>query len=123
MKKLALLLVVVSLFVASPVMAENYKAYVTGRDLIERCGTENDPTKMGTLPNCIGYIAAVIDLHESFVRADATKPIFCKPYRHDLTEMHKVVCKFLKENPNLLINSASDLVIQAMTELFPCSKP
>lgn len=123
MKKLAFLLVAVSLFVTSPVMAENYKAYVTGRDLIERCGTENDPTKMATLPNCIGYIAAVIDLHESLRRADATKPIFCKPVRHDLIEMHKYVCKYLDENLDLLFNSASYLVVQALAELFPCTEP
>jgi hypothetical protein len=123
MNKLALLLVAVFLFVASPAMAENYKAYVNGRDLIERCDTEYNPTSKFVLPNCLGYIAGVIDLHENLVRTEGVKPNFCKPERHDLTEMHRVVCEFLKENPNLLINSASDLVIEALAELFPCSKP
>lgn len=120
MKNLVLLFVAAFLFVASPVMAKNYKAYVNGRDLIERCDTEYSPTTRHTLPNCLGYIAAVVDLHESLVRADAAKPLFCKPERHDLTEMHKVVCNFLNENPKLLLNNASDLVSQALAELFPC---
>jgi hypothetical protein len=121
MKKLLLLFVAISLVIASPVMAVNYKAFVNGRDLIERCDTENGATNKFVLPNCLGYIAGVIDLHESLLRTETVKPIFCKPERHDLTEMHKIVCIFLKENPDSLLESASDLVIQALTELFPCS--
>jgi hypothetical protein len=123
MKKPVLLFVAISLFIATPVMADNYKAYVNGRDLIERCDTEYNDTNKFILPNCLGYIAGVIDLHESLLRDEAVKPIFCKPERHDLTEMHKVVCNFLNENPSLLSNSAPDLVTQALAELFPCSNP
>ena len=123
MKKLTLLVIVVSLFISSPVIAENYKAYVTGRDLIERCDTENIGTMTKFIfPNCMGYIAATIDTHENLVRAGGSKPLFCKPANHDLTEMHKIVCKYLNENPELLHNNASELVLKALAELFPCEE-
>ena len=122
MKKLILLLFVVSLFMVSPVMAGNYKAYVSGRDLIERCDTENIGANTKFIfPNCMGYIAATIDTHESLVRSGESKPLYCKPARHDLTEMHKYVCKYLNDNPELLLKNASELILQALTELFPCT--
>ena len=80
MKKLILLVIAVPLFIRSPVIAENYKAYVNGRDLIERCDTENSGTMTKFIfPNCMGYIAATIDTHENLVRAGGSKPLFCKP--------------------------------------------
>ena len=121
MKKITFLLLVLLLFVASSATADNYKAYVSGRDLIERCDTEN----MGTasrfiFPNCMGYIAATIDTHESLIRSGASSPIFCKPEGHDLTEMHKIVCKYLNENSDSLLNNASELILKALAEIFPC---
>jgi hypothetical protein len=121
MKKFTLTLVAALLFIASPVLAEDYKAYFNGSDILQRCDTEYNPINIYTLTDCLGYIAAVIDLHESLVGAGTSKPFFCKSTSNDLKETYKYVCKFLKENPELLLNSASELVIQVLADLFPCT--
>ena len=119
MKKLVLLLVVASLFLASPVLASPgvvVQAFQSGNSLSEYCTNSSELY-------CLGFVAAIVDAHSTLVGSDLMNPLFCTP--KEVTEvtvgqMQKIVVKYLKDHPETLHLTASSLVFKALTEAFPC---
>ena len=85
MKKLALLVVVASLFVASPVMA--VKSFKSGNALSENC-TSNISVEESY---CLGYIAASDDAHSVLVGNDFMNPLFCTPNGVTVGQLKKLL--------------------------------
>jgi len=127
MKKLALLFVAVSLFVASPVMAELGIYFTDGNSLQKNCiETEKETTINNALPSglCLGYIRGVSDLHSTLSRNLLPKPLFCSPKNATAGQLVKIVIKFLNEHPEIMLHEpASGLVLCALIEAFPCPDP
>jgi hypothetical protein len=123
MKKLALLLVVASLLVASPVMAG---PFMNGNDLQKYCSIMDQPSDSHSMIDaqhmgiCFGFIEAFNDFHSSLLTLDDFVPLFCIPEKATVSQLIQVVSKYLKENPEKLHLDASYLIIHALREAFPC---
>ena len=126
MKRVTLvLLVVASLFIASPVLAG-----IDGSKLLDDCQeairfqeNKNAPSiNFSSVNICTGYILGISDLHANFVSSVGCfdPPFFCKPPPADLEQLVKIVVKFLKENPQDLHFQGSVLTMAALKEAFPC---
>jgi hypothetical protein len=126
-KKLALLLVAVFLFVASPVMAESTHTFVSGEQLLQECSaiftSRSTQSEMINESKCISYIKGSYDFHQSLVKNNIIKPQFCKSYDVPLGKMIKAVINYLKENHEKRDLTASTIVTFSLSEAFPCSEP
>ena len=121
MKKLALLLAVMFLFIASPAFAFKSSA------LLDRCSeAEKSFQKLDGVDNaksffCIAYLWGLIDTYDALKREDK-EPLYCLPER-DMKMYVSTVTQFLKENPDHLSYEAPVSIIQSFIEAFPCSIP
>ena len=121
MKKLFLLLAVLSLFIASPVLA------LDSATLMDRCGeAEKSLQKMADADHskslfCISYIWGVIDTYESLKNEDK-EPLYCLP-ENDMETYVRTVVSFIKRNPDYVSYNAPVSIIQSFIEAFPCSNP
>ena len=120
MKKIAKLLIIVSLFVASPAIASNSKV------LLDRCIEAEKSFQKLEADNakslyCIGYLAGVIDTYDSLKNTDK-EPLYCLP-ESDMELYIRTVVKFLKENPGYLSYRPPISIIQSFIEAYPCSVP
>ena len=126
MKKLALLLVVALLFVASPVMAKEDYFYL-GNQLLEECNhvinaLDNENTNIDQIAAalCLGYVQGVHDLYAALKNGEFIVSQYCKPQNAPVSQMLRVIMKYLKDHPENLNYSASSLIIKALGEAFPC---
>ena len=120
MKKLILLMVVVSLFVVSPAFALNSNL------LLERCSEAEKSFQKTEADNakslfCIGYLSGVVDTYDS-LKNENKEPLYCLP-KNDMELYVRTVVKFLKDNPGSLSFIAPISIIQSFIEAFPCSIP
>jgi hypothetical protein len=97
MKKIVLLLVVASFFIASPVMEFNSSSLLNKCIEAEKFFQEIEADKTKAL-FCIGYLAAVVDTYESLKNRNK-EPLFCLPRKHEELFVLTFV-KFLKNNPD-----------------------
>jgi hypothetical protein len=118
MKKIVLLLVVASFFIASPVMAFNSSSLLNKCIEAEKFFQEIEADKTKAL-FCIGYLAAVVDTYESLKNRNK-EPLFCLPRKHEELFVLTFV-KFLKNNPDYLTYDPPISMIQSLIEAFPCS--
>ncbi len=106
------------MLLALMIITECSYAY-TGNELekkmVEYEKLDNDITINFTASgNYSGYVTGV---------ADATNGLFwCNPGNITYNQEFKVVSKYLNNNPEKLHLKAVDLVVQALTEAFPCKK-
>jgi len=126
MKKLALLVVVVSLFVASPVMGGN-----DGRTLKHYCevallSVKNDFSSVhlledfNTCVSTVDTVFATISKFDRFVTLEQPNAFSCIPDKIELLEQIKIVYTYLKEHPDKLSTDAITLIMEAIAETFPC---
>ena len=126
MKKMALLLVAVSLFVASPVMATD------GKTLLQKCreytrflGDRYNPTiEFADIYKCLGLVEGTTNTHDILTINSGKQGMYCQPSTSqvELEKNTSIVLKYLKEHPEELHLSASYLILKALKETFPCSK-
>jgi len=125
MKKLALLLFFLIMFMASPVMADDI--YVHGEEILDACNNaikyldktgEADSFQSGI---CWGYLAGANDMHELMDHGEDAIH-HCKPEDKNISELAKAVVKYLKAHPEKIHNPAPMLVYDAYHEVFPCGK-
>jgi hypothetical protein len=123
MKSMTLLLVFASLFLVSPVMADDI--YVYGEDLLIACNQaikhidatgDADHFQSG---RCWGYIAGAADMHELMDHVEEARHT-CKPENKDISELARAVLKYLKANPDKLNIPAGILIFDSFHEYFPC---
>lgn len=122
MNKLALLLVVVSLFIASPMMASD------GNRLLNDCGevikliTKEDASSFSSTKaeHCYGLILGTVGAHDLLSKHKNNDYFFCLPSGVTTNQATMVIVKYLKEHPENLHNSASTLILLALQKNFPC---
>ncbi len=124
MKKLALLLIVVSLFVVSPAMATD------GKTLLHKCreytrflGDRYNPTiEFEDIYKCLGLIEGTTSTHDILTVASGKQGMYCHPsnYEVEVEKNTSIVLKYLKEHPKELHLGASYLILKALKEAFPC---
>ena len=128
MKQMALLLVAVSLFLASPVMAAD------GRTLKHYCGVallskEEHVSSVGLLEDfniCVSKVNTVFETISEFQRiVDVKQPnaFSCVPDKVGLIERIRLVYTFLEEHPDKINLNDVILIMEAIAEAFPCSEP
>jgi len=116
MKKWVLL---VALLVAQGGQAQSF--YKNGNDLLKHCEADKeDPIGRLHLSHCVGYIGGVSDLYGGFVGSNLMKPVWCLPKGVVLSQLHTILLKYLKENPQDLHHNAGSLVAAALFNAFPC---
>jgi len=134
MKKLALLLVVASLFMASPVMAYTgeflLKACTQHLEIVDGKKSENilDKSDLDSLIR-LGYIGGINDTIRAFdsLLRDNNDPdnpfvnVYCLPEKPNETELIRAIVKHLKEHPKGMNFYGSINVINALREAFPCN--
>ena len=123
MKKQALFLVTILLFVISPSIALG-NHFSDGNALLEACRQSTEKSESDNRFNefnagsCWGYIRATNDMYE--VMAQNAKRTICVSPKIGRKQITMVVVKYLKEHPERLHNVASLLIYEAFQEAFPC---
>jgi hypothetical protein len=124
MKKLALLLIAVSMFAAAPVMAYD------GNKLIKYCklALETYDKRISIQQQvdvnvCLATVQAVYDTVSEFERiVSVEKPnVFtCLPDSLVLRQKIKVVYIYLRDHPEKLHLNGAPLIMAAFAEAYPC---
>jgi hypothetical protein len=123
MKKFTFLLVAVSFFIASPVMAE--QSFVDGNRLLLDCisaidsqekNITGEPYKMG---HCNGYISGTFDVFSAIFNF-MNKNMFCAPQNAQLGQFIKIAIKYLEAHPEKLHFNAAPLLYDAFKDAYPC---
>lgn len=124
MKKLALLFVAVSLFVASPSFAGSPG---TGSSLLQDCIVAirvldgDDSADQFQFGMCAGYISGAIENHK-LTATNKRERFFCFPQDTDigLNQVMRITLKYLQNHPEHHHYPAAFSVNKAMQEAFPC---
>ncbi len=69
---------------------------------------------------CLGYILSVVDTHKTFNVVTKTPKYFCIPRKVTSGQVQQVTIKYFKDHPEILHNSASSAVLEALNDAFPC---
>ena len=86
----------------------------SGSELLASC---EDPAHR---PECMQYIAGVLDAHSYDLSRFGSPRDFCTPEDVTLEELETVVVKWLKDHPLKLRLTAANLVILAFVDAFKC---
>jgi hypothetical protein len=115
MKKLALLLVVASLFVASSAMAG-----ISGNTLLHYCNDALKYIENSSDPSVSksNYLKCSGVLGETLKKGDGD--LFCIPPKTSLSQLAKIVVTFSKDHRELLHHESTSLINNAAIEAFPC---
>lgn len=108
------ILILTTLMVMSPVQAGYF---YDGNQLLELCESrEGSPDAAA----CSGYIAGVFDMIDGYQGTLDVKSYICVPVSVKVSQLKRIVVKFLNANPKQLHLSARGEVWDALHEAFPC---
>lgn len=81
-------------------------------------------TVQGGHTACQAYIAGVLD-YNGTLKALGTEPSLsiCFPREVPITDMQKIVLRYIERNPPVDAFAAAPTVIMALAEAFPCRRP
>ena len=116
-RNLVFLLVVTLLPTMTSADAEQPVPSVTGNSLLEYCGSKN----VGEYGVCVGYITGVGDIETMDGAAFPDRQRFCTPDNATNGQIIDIVVKYLKDHPAARHLLGAILVVNALTEAFPCS--
>jgi len=69
---------------------------------------------------CHGIIRGVWDMHDIYAEGLKSQKFFCVPKEVTLGQLARVVVKFLKDNPAILHENRTALIIMALKNAYPC---
>lgn len=95
----------------SPTIAGANGFFLSGNDLWKGCKINRNEVST--------YISGVVDTFGVFEGALTTK-MFCLPSNVSATQLRDMVCKNLKENPDVRHENAASLVSAMFFTAFPC---
>lgn len=117
MKKICVLVVLILGCVAMPATA----MYVTGQSLYtdlkkldNRSGNGLDLERDIPIFRALGYITGVADSFDG--------QFFCSPQSFTIGQVHQTVLNYLSKHPENWQRVASDSVLLALSEQWPCAK-
>ena len=124
MKKLTLLLLVVFLFVASPVMGEEQFKPVSTHDLIGACldAVYPDDT-LTTKTFCLAFIQGAVSAHMLLTSSYNYPLKFCLPESIGVQKMVGIFLKYTREQPYFFEKPAILTLYYALNDAYPCSEP
>jgi len=126
MKKLSLLLLVLSFLVASPVLAEH--AISTSGDYLIYCqesikAYEGKSADVSAASFCLGFVEAAIGMHFVLTASQHAVPYYCMPENEVSSfEASLIWYKYLTNHPQKLTNAPIITFVLAMSEAFPCTE-
>ncbi|WP_409035247.1 Rap1a/Tai family immunity protein [Novosphingobium sp.] len=95
--------------------------FKSGNQLLSECNTEkSDPAYTRRYLACLGYVAGVIDQHETLVSLHKLERQFCLRPNVNLDQATDVVVGWLRRNPKERDLTASLLINFALQDAFPC---
>ena len=92
------------------------ESFKTGSSILESCERESWFNK----GYCLGYIIGVSDAANTLAVWKGFAESICTPQGVTSGQLQKVVVNNLNENPEELHLNASSLVLNALSEAFPC---
>jgi len=115
------LLMVVLLFSFNQARAVEAENFYSGNELLAMCEAYLSETGSAAKGNtCFGYVAGIVDAHNTFVNLADLEQSWCPPENLDGSQLVRVVTKYLQGNPQQLHLTASSLVVNALILAFPC---
>lgn len=126
MNKLALLLFLGFLVTGSSLFAE--ETYTTGNQLKPACAAHTAVTppdrgealKAGV---CIGFIDGWLQLAMMLKPPLVSQELFCPPKGVTNQQVIDIVVKYMNDHPEKLHQPAAQILYDAISDSFPCSKP
>jgi hypothetical protein len=125
---LVCLLPVVLLASSSP-PEESFNFNETGNDFLRVCDTkESNRTVMDGV--CLGYVNGVLEGFNMAMRLGqaarhetiTTGSLFCLPSESTMGQKYRVVVKYMNDHPEKTHNPTELLILDAITEAFPCKQ-
>jgi hypothetical protein len=122
MKKISLLVFLMSFFLSSPASADD--SYTDGNKILSACNElskvldsqlELDSFEAG---RCWGYISASTDVYK--VVKYGSSRIVCIPEETEISVLVRIVVEYLNDNPKDLNLPAFALITNALSKKFPC---
>jgi hypothetical protein len=121
MKKLTLLLVAVSLFVVSPLMAEEQVERISTQYLYSTCmDVAYEDDTLTTSVYCKAFIQGALNAHDHFTSFHDFPSQCCLPKVISVKQIVGIFMKYINEHPNFLERPAMTTFDNALTEAFPC---
>ena len=71
-------------------------------------------------PTCFGFAAGINDSQSVFVAFGAVHAFWCMPEGVSLSQLARVIVKYMEEHPEELHFAAGDLAAHAFMDTFPC---
>jgi len=129
MKKLVLLLVAVSLFMASPIMAMHFTQSAlylnVCKELQKAMETEKDYDSEKA-PVCMGFVTGATKMHDDLAYlnkdVDNFAKFYCLPDGANYEQIVSAWVKYLEDNPRELNLEPIITFNKAMKESFPCTE-
>ena len=120
MKNSALLLVIVSLFVASSVMAEEQNELATTYYLYGTCmDVAYQDDTLTTSAYCKAFIQGAVNAHKHFTSYNKFPSQHCLTATISEKKLIGIFIKFVEENPNFTEKPAISTLYYALKEAFP----
>ena len=111
----------ITLWVALSVSMGSYGA-LPGNAMKGKCGEDSvleDPFTNGV---CMGYISGIIDMDFVKMAIGNAAPSFCVPDGVTMDQKESIVIKYMEENPEMLHHPFAMIVIDSLSDAFPCDK-
>ena len=91
--------------------------FLTGNSLLQKCESDSNAEFF----ECGGYIEGIVDFQEALVGwSILDEPYFCVQSA-PMSQLVKVVTKFLNENPESLHTDAASMASVGLQKAFPCN--
>ena len=100
---------VLPVFLRAPDSSPAAPVFETGSTLLDSCNAPN----LSQHWYCLGYVASIADLH-------VEREQVCPPLGATKDDLKRVVKSYLAANPVTLNDPASDGVLFALMDAFPC---
>jgi len=109
------------------------EAAMDGNDLLEYCRDAIRDSDAGGTGGvlvsyhsgyCIGFVSGVLDMHAAWLSPSGSslRPWFCPPgQRILLIQAMRIVLNYLETHPKRLHIEQSQLVLEAIRDVFPCT--
>ena len=126
MKKLALLLVAVTLLVASPSISyggiDGNALLIFCNEAIKLMDDENSTYDVERTASCVYYVNGARAMHDLLKTIDKIDGLYCIPEGNIIStgQSIKILVKYLQEHPEELHNPAIMSVAMSHREAFPC---
>jgi len=94
--------------------------FFTGNQVLEWCEACINDTNIALGNQCPSYIGGAVDAHETYVGWGDMGMRFCLPLSIKISQLVRVVTKYLQESPEVLHIAAGAVVGNALYSAFPC---